>query len=169
MSRWARGEAEIERMLRSGELQTLKGAGANGGPWLTKAATIQTAESVSARDPHSGYTLAYDATESSTVSPARRAEVIDALRRGTVPRAGLDLFAVGMERSSRLFGRRGRLIAVEPGDDRTAAARRAQFRSRTRRRRSPPPCAVVDGDRALGAAASGSRRLRRRSASPRLR
>lgn len=40
-------------------------------------------------------------TESSTVSPARRAEVIDALRRGTVPQAGLDLFAVGMERFER--------------------------------------------------------------------
>jgi hypothetical protein len=36
-----------------------------------------------------------------TVSPARRAEVIDALRRGTVPQAGLDLFAVGMERFER--------------------------------------------------------------------
>ena len=35
------------------------------------------------------------------MSPARRAEVIDALRRGTVPRAGLDLFAVGMERFER--------------------------------------------------------------------
>ncbi len=32
------------------------------------------------------------------ISPARRAEVIDALRRGTVPSAGLDLFAVGMDR-----------------------------------------------------------------------
>jgi hypothetical protein len=31
-------------------------------------------------------------------SPARRREVIDALRRGTVPQAGLDLFAVGMGR-----------------------------------------------------------------------
>jgi hypothetical protein len=31
------------------------------------------------------------------VSPARRREVIDALRRGTVPQAGLDLFAVGMD------------------------------------------------------------------------
>jgi hypothetical protein len=30
------------------------------------------------------------------ISAARRAEVIDALRRGTVPQAGLDLFAVGM-------------------------------------------------------------------------
>jgi hypothetical protein len=35
------------------------------------------------------------------VSAARRAEVIDALRRGTVPQAGLDLFAVGMERFER--------------------------------------------------------------------
>ncbi|WP_242884442.1 BREX system ATP-binding protein BrxD [Actinomadura litoris] len=32
------------------------------------------------------------------VSPARRREVVDALRRGTVPHAGLDLFAVGLER-----------------------------------------------------------------------
>src|ERR1700761_8065806 len=35
------------------------------------------------------------------ISPARRAEVIDALRRGTVPQAGLDLFAVGLERFER--------------------------------------------------------------------
>ena len=35
------------------------------------------------------------------MSPARRHEVIDALRRGTVPQAGLDLFAVGMERFER--------------------------------------------------------------------
>lgn len=33
-----------------------------------------------------------------TVSPARRREVIDALRRGAVPSAGLDLFAVGLDR-----------------------------------------------------------------------
>lgn len=32
------------------------------------------------------------------VSAARRREVIDALRRGTVPRSGLDLFAVGLDR-----------------------------------------------------------------------
>jgi BREX system ATP-binding protein BrxC/D len=37
-------------------------------------------------------------TVPATVSAARRREVIDALRRGTVPQAGLDLFAVGMER-----------------------------------------------------------------------
>src|ERR1051325_3476860 len=32
------------------------------------------------------------------VSPQRRREIIDALRRGTVPQRGLDTFAVGMER-----------------------------------------------------------------------
>ena len=32
------------------------------------------------------------------ISPARRREVVDALRRGTVPQSGLDLFAVGLER-----------------------------------------------------------------------
>src|SRR6202012_2700928 len=37
-------------------------------------------------------------TVPAAVSTARRREVIDALRRGTVPQAGLDLFAVGMER-----------------------------------------------------------------------
>ena len=37
-------------------------------------------------------------TMPTAVSAARRQEVIDALRRGTVPQAGLDLFAVGMER-----------------------------------------------------------------------
>lgn len=31
-------------------------------------------------------------------SPARRRQVIDALRRGTVPQSGLDLFAVGLDR-----------------------------------------------------------------------
>jgi bacteriophage exclusion system BrxC/D-like protein len=37
-------------------------------------------------------------TLSAPVSVARRREVIDALRRGTVPQAGLDLFAVGLGR-----------------------------------------------------------------------
>src|SRR5215510_6597438 len=37
-------------------------------------------------------------TEQPLVSEARRREVIDALRRGTVPQSGLDLFAVGLDR-----------------------------------------------------------------------
>lgn len=62
MTRWRHGEAEIERMLSDGQLQRVTGAGADGGPWLTKAtATIATAESIAASDPNSAYTLAYDA------------------------------------------------------------------------------------------------------------
>lgn len=37
-------------------------------------------------------------TAPSAVSAVRRREVVDALRRGTVPQAGLDLFAVGLHR-----------------------------------------------------------------------
>ncbi|WP_199044205.1 BREX system ATP-binding protein BrxD [Glycomyces salinus] len=37
-------------------------------------------------------------TRAESVSPVRRRAVIDALRRGTVPESGLDLFAVGLER-----------------------------------------------------------------------
>jgi hypothetical protein len=40
-------------------------------------------------------------SERATISPARRAEVIDALRRGTVPQAGLELYAVAMDRFER--------------------------------------------------------------------
>jgi hypothetical protein len=47
------------------------------------------------------------------LSAARRAEVVDALRRGTVPRAGLDLFAVGMERFERAID--DELDGVEAG------------------------------------------------------
>ncbi|MEV0082899.1 BREX system ATP-binding protein BrxD [Saccharopolyspora sp. NPDC050642] len=39
-----------------------------------------------------------------TVSEARRRDVIDALRRGTVPQAGLDLLAVGLDRFSNAMG-----------------------------------------------------------------
>jgi hypothetical protein len=33
-----------------------------------------------------------------SISPLRRREILDALRRGTVPRQGLDALAVGLER-----------------------------------------------------------------------
>ncbi|MEW2548596.1 BREX system ATP-binding protein BrxD [Streptomyces sp. NPDC047002] len=37
-------------------------------------------------------------TDPASVSAVRRREVVDALRRGTVPQSGLDLFAVGLDR-----------------------------------------------------------------------
>ncbi|TDC73560.1 BREX system ATP-binding protein BrxD [Actinomadura sp. 7K507] len=47
------------------------------------------------------------------VSPARRREVIDALRRGTVPHAGLDLFAVGLERFGNALDEELSAVAAE--------------------------------------------------------
>ncbi|WP_371588582.1 BREX system ATP-binding protein BrxD [Streptomyces virginiae] len=47
-----------------------------------------------------------------TVSAARRREVIDALRRGTVPQSGLDLFAVGLERFAPALDERIATIAT---------------------------------------------------------
>ncbi|MFF0622963.1 BREX system ATP-binding protein BrxD [Streptomyces sp. NPDC004296] len=45
------------------------------------------------------------------VSAARRREVIDALRRGTVPQSGLDLFAVGLDRFTPALDERISAIA----------------------------------------------------------
>ncbi|KAA0252886.1 BREX system ATP-binding protein BrxD [Acidobacteria bacterium ACD] len=50
---------------------------------------------------------------SSSVSPQRRADVLDALRRGTVPKRGLDLFAVGLDRFAVALG--DELAAVKRG------------------------------------------------------
>ncbi|GAA2872636.1 hypothetical protein GCM10010517_33070 [Streptosporangium fragile] len=62
MTRWTRGEADVERMLVSGELQRVRGDAADGSGWLEKAATtLASAEGLKATDPNSAYTLAYDA------------------------------------------------------------------------------------------------------------
>lgn len=56
---------------------------------------------------------------STTASPARRREVLDALRRGTVPASGLDLLAVGLDR----------FIAAIDAELDTAAAGGAAFKA----------------------------------------
>jgi hypothetical protein len=62
MTRWMRGEAEIERLLAGDELQTLTGGAADGEQWLSKARrTLGTAARVVDSDPDSAFTLAYDA------------------------------------------------------------------------------------------------------------
>jgi len=62
MTRWQRGEAEIERLLAEGELQSLTGAAADGEQWLSKARrTLSTANGAAGADPDSAFTLAYDA------------------------------------------------------------------------------------------------------------
>jgi hypothetical protein len=62
MTRWQRGEAEIERLLAEGELQSLTAAAADGKQWLSKARrTLSTANGAADADPDSAFTLAYDA------------------------------------------------------------------------------------------------------------
>lgn len=62
MSRWQRGEAEIERLLAGSELQTVTGAAALGEQWLSKARrTLNTAMAAADNDPDSAFTLSYDA------------------------------------------------------------------------------------------------------------
>lgn len=76
------------------------------------------------------------------LSPHRRSEIIDALRRGTVPRSGLDVLAVGIERSapaideelSGVASGRGGFKAVrgEYGSGKTFFGRWLQERARSR-------------------------------------
>src|SRR5690606_27670372 len=76
------------------------------------------------------------------VSPQRRAEIIDALRRGTVPQFGLDALAVGLERFETTFDEElarvasgaGGLKAVrgEYGSGKTFFTRWLQERARSR-------------------------------------
>jgi len=62
MARWQRGEAEIEQLVRRGELELVTGAGADGEPLLAQARkTAATAAGLIHADAHSAYVLAYDA------------------------------------------------------------------------------------------------------------
>lgn len=62
MTRWNRGETDIEQMLASGELQRVTGAGADGSLWVARAAsTLRAAQEVIDTDSNAAYTLAYDA------------------------------------------------------------------------------------------------------------
>jgi len=66
MTRWQRGEADVERLLAEGELQSLTGAAADGAQWISKARrTLSTAMGAADADPDSAFTLAYDAARSS--------------------------------------------------------------------------------------------------------
>jgi len=61
MTRWPRGEAEIEQLIQSGQLQRVAGGQANGAHLIEKATrTLATAAEIGDGDPDSAYVLAYD-------------------------------------------------------------------------------------------------------------
>src|SRR5665647_3477940 len=62
MSRWPRGEDEIENLIAAKQLQQVIGGQANGALLLLKASrTLATAGEIADQDPDSAYVLAYDA------------------------------------------------------------------------------------------------------------
>ncbi|MFG1998938.1 HEPN domain-containing protein [Spirillospora sp. NPDC048911] len=62
MARWARGDAVVERLIGTGELQKVQGPAADGEPWLVKAQrTYASAVVLAESDRDSAYVLAYDA------------------------------------------------------------------------------------------------------------
>jgi hypothetical protein len=69
MTRWARGEVVVERLLRDGMVQQVQGAEAQGQPWLDRAArTLTAAASLTGDEPASACTLAYDAARFACVA-----------------------------------------------------------------------------------------------------
>ena len=76
----------------------------------------------------------------SSLSPRRRADVIDALRRGTVPQQGLDVLAVGLDRFESHFdegfrrvrwgGQGFKAVQGEYGSGKTFASRWIQERAK---------------------------------------
>jgi hypothetical protein len=69
VSRWPRGEADIEELLRRRELELITGAAADGTPMLAQAErTAATAAGLTGADAYSAYVLAYDATRFACVA-----------------------------------------------------------------------------------------------------
>ncbi|MHD0294252.1 HEPN domain-containing protein [Rhodococcus qingshengii] len=70
MSRWSQGEADIEQLIKSGELQQISGSAADGRPVLEKATQkLDSARSVlEDGDPDSAFVLAYDAARTAATA-----------------------------------------------------------------------------------------------------
>lgn len=69
MTRWAKGQAEVDDALRAGHLQKITGAAASGEALLEKAArTLGSAKALVETDPDTAYILAYDAARYSGVA-----------------------------------------------------------------------------------------------------
>lgn len=62
MTRWARGEADVERLLADGALERVSGARADGAAYVSRARrTLDSARRLVPDDPVNAFTLAYDA------------------------------------------------------------------------------------------------------------
>jgi HEPN domain-containing protein len=121
MARWKRGEAEVEALIGSGELQKLTGDAANGERLLAKAAvTLDTARTAIERDPDSAFVLAYDAARQALTGLLAHQGLRPTTRGGhyAVEQAVRAQFGPGFRQFGALRRRRNELEYPErPGDD----------------------------------------------------
>lgn len=124
MTRWSRGEAEIEALLAADNLQRLTGEAADGHRLLTRAhTTIDTARNVVARDPDSAFALAYDAARQAATALLIHQGLRPTTRGGhyAVEQAVRSQFGPGLRQFGYLRRRRNELeYPQRPGDDATA-------------------------------------------------
>lgn len=128
MARWKRGEAEVEGLIASGELQKLTGDAANGERFLEKAAvTLETAKSAIERDPDSAFVLAYDAARQAVTALLAHQGLRPKTKGGhyAVEQAVRAQFGPGLRQFGALRRRRNELeYPQRPGDDATVVEAR---------------------------------------------
>src|SRR5262245_20576862 len=124
MARWKRGEAEIEALIGTGDLQKLTGDAASGERLLAKASvTLETARTAIERDPDSAFVLAYDAARQALTALLAHQGLRPTTTGGhyAVEQAARVQFGPGVRRFGALRRRRNELEYPErPGDDATA-------------------------------------------------
>lgn len=123
MTRWSLGEADIEALVASGDLQKLTGAAADGQRLLQKSAlTLTTARSVAGSDPDSAFVLAYDATRQAATALLAHQGLRPTTKGGhyAVEQAMRAQFGTGFRQFGALRRRRNELEYPErPGDSAT--------------------------------------------------
>lgn len=123
MTRWKRGESDVETLIAAGELQKLTGEAANGDRLLEKAAiTLETARSAIDRDPDSAFVLAYDASRQALTALLAHQGLRPTTRGGhyAVEQAVRAQFGPGFRQFGALRRRRNELEYPErPGYDAT--------------------------------------------------
>lgn len=129
MVRWTRGEAEVEALIASGELQELMGDAANGERLLQKATTtLETARSAISTDPDSAFVLAYDAARQALTGLLAHQGLRPTTKGGhyAVECAVRAQFGVGFRQFGALRRRRNELEYPERPDDDASTAEAAE-------------------------------------------
>ena len=123
MARWSRGEAEVEALIKAGDMQKLAAAAASGQRLLDKAhITLETAKLAVERDPDSAFVLAYDAARQALTALLAYQGLRPTTKGGhyTVEQAARAQFGAGFRQFGALRRRRNELEYPErTGDEAT--------------------------------------------------